>query len=308
MAPRQPPHALLAWTCCCIFAAAALAQDLTPRAYVITPTNSNAVNLTYTFSDGSVFIDPSVPVEGARGKINSPVFSYYRSFDFFGRSSNLVVALPYAFANFSGTVAGEQESLYRSGLADMRVRFSVNLLGGPAMPLKEFAKYHEKTILGASITAMLPTGQYDPARLVNPGLNRWAVKPELGFAKTRGRWTTDVYGGVWFYGANNRYFTGRSRQTQRPIGAVEAHLAYHWTPRLWTSVDGNFWFGGDTTINALPKNNRQSNSRLGVTAALPLTRHQTLKFSYSAGAYVTIGGDFRTLSASWQYSWIGKLF
>lgn len=304
---RHPPHALLAFSCYGLLTAA-LAQDLTPRAYIVTPTGSNVMNLTYSYSAGAVFIDPSVLVEGARGKINAPVASYYRSFDFFGRSSNVVVALPYALGNFSGTIAGEQEKIYRSGLADTRVRWAVNLYGGRAVSLKEIAHYREKTILGASLSLMIPTGQYDPARLVNPGLHRWAVKPELGFAKTRGHWSGDLYGGVWFYGANNRYFTGQSRMTERPIGAVEAHLTYNWKPRLWTSVDGNFWFGGATSVNANPRNDRQSNSRIGVTVAVPLNPHQSLKFSYSNGAYVTIGGDFRTISASWQYSWNGKLF
>jgi hypothetical protein len=294
--------------CFSVFAAIGLAQDLTPRAYIITPVGSNAVTLTYNFSAGNVLTDPSVPVEGARGKINLPVANYYRSFDFFGRSSNLVVGLPYAVAFLSGTVAGEQQSIYRSGLAQMFTRFSVNLYGGPAKKLHEFAKYREKTLLGASVTVMIPTGQYDPARLVNPGLNRWAVKPELGFAKTWNHWSLDVYGGVWFYGANDRYFPGHNRFTETPIGAVETHLTYNWKPRLWTSLDANFWAGGDTAINAIHKNDKQTNSRVGATAAIPITKHQSLKFAYSGGAYITIGGDFHTVSAAWQYSWFGKPF
>ena len=50
----------------------------------------------------------------------------------------------------------------------------------------------------------------------------------------------------------------------------------------------------------------QKNSRIGVTASLPLNRHQSLKVGYAQGAYVRFGGDYRIASAAWQYSWVGK--
>jgi hypothetical protein len=37
-----------------------------------------------------------------------------------------------------------------------------------------------------------------------------------------------------------------------------------------------------------------------------LTQHQSLKVSYSAGAIVRIGGNFRTLSVGYQYLWGGQ--
>jgi len=40
--------------------------------------------------------------------------------------------------------------------------------------------------------------------------------------------------------------------------------------------------------------------------AVPINARQSLKFSYSQGAYVTIGGAYRTYSAGWQYSWISQ--
>jgi hypothetical protein len=36
------------------------------------------------------------------------------------------------------------------------------------------------------------------------------------------------------------------------------------------------------------------------------SRHQSLKFSYSRGAFVTIGGAFQNISVAWQYSWLGR--
>jgi hypothetical protein len=52
----------------------------------------------------------------------------------------------------------------------------------------------------------------------------------------------------------------------------------------------------------------QSNSRLGLTASLPVSLHQSLKISYSDGLVVRFGGQFKTLSIGWQYGWFGLPF
>ena len=51
---------------------------------------------------------------------------------------------------------------------------------------------------------------------------------------------------------------------------------------------------------------QQSNSRLGGTVAIPVTKHQSLKFSYNNGTYIRFGGNYQSVSAAWQYSWLGK--
>ena len=58
----------------------ASAQDLSPRAYVITPLHSNAVTLTWSFYDGSIDYNGALPVSGATGTYSVPIFSYYHGF------------------------------------------------------------------------------------------------------------------------------------------------------------------------------------------------------------------------------------
>ena len=55
------------------------AQDLAPRAYVITPLHANAITLTYSFYDGSIDYG-ALPVSGATGTHSVPIFSYYHAF------------------------------------------------------------------------------------------------------------------------------------------------------------------------------------------------------------------------------------
>src|SRR5271169_1953186 len=79
-------------TACISFAAGAAqlaAQDLAPRAYIITPVHSNAVTITWSFFDGGVNFNGTVPISNATGTYYVSVLSYYHSLNFFGRSANV---------------------------------------------------------------------------------------------------------------------------------------------------------------------------------------------------------------------------
>jgi hypothetical protein len=79
------------------------------------------------------------------------------------------------------------------------------------MSINEFRYWRQKTVVGASLTAVVP------------GSNRWAVKPEIGLSQRWSRWILDAYGAVWFFTVKNHYYTGRLAQTELPMGAVEMH-------------------------------------------------------------------------------------
>jgi len=289
------------------------AQDLAPRAYVVTPVHSNAVTLTYSFFNGSLLFDGSAPISDATARINVPVLSLYHSLRFFGRSANITASLPYGVGNFEGKVNITETTVHRSGLQDAAFRFSVNLKGGPAMDAREMSKWRQKTLLGISLKVVAPTGQYDSTKLINYGANRWAFRPEIGLSRRWGHWLLDTYGGAWIFATNHEYFSrnayspGINVQTQSPIGAFEGHLSYDVKPRLWASLDGNFWFGGRTSINSVVNSQTlQRNSRIGGTVSFPVSKHQSLKVSYSRGTYIRFGGNYDNVSLAWQYSWLGK--
>jgi hypothetical protein len=282
------------------------AQDLTPRAYLITPTGSHAVTLSSSFSNGHVLVDPSVPLEDGSGTFQVAALGYYQSFNLLGRSSNITLVVPYARGNFQGTLQGVGLRAYRSGLAVGRIRMAVNLRGGRAMNLGEYLKWREKRLLGVSLTVTIPSGQYDPARVVNTSTHRWGFKPEAGFTRRWSHWVADWYMGAWFFTTNHEFFPGQSRRRQKPAAAVEGHLGYYARPRLWLSLDANFWAGNRSVVNGVEKQDQQRDSRIGGTLSIPITQGHAAKFSYSQGAYVTIGGAFRTVSVAWQYSWISS--
>jgi Putative MetA-pathway of phenol degradation len=129
------------------------------------------------------------------------------------------------------------------------------------MQLQQFAGWKQKILLGASLKVVAPTGQYDPTKLINWGIHRWAFRPELGYSERWGNWVLDGYAGVWFYTTNSAFYDipFPKPQTEAPIGSLEGHLSYDFKKlgglkklRGWASLDGNFWWGGIAVLNGIP--------------------------------------------------------
>lgn len=289
------------------------AQDLAPRAYIITPVHSNAVNLTYALFSGDLLFDGTVPITGATARVSVSIVSLSHSLRILGRSASFSASLPYGVGTFHGTVVGADTTAYRSGALDSSYRFSINLKGGPAMDVQEFRKWQQTTLIGVSFKMVAPSGQYDPTKLINYGANRWAFKPEVGLSRRWGHWVFDTYGAVWLFTTNsdffsrNQYSPGTNAQKQSPTVAFEEHLSYDVRPRLWASLDGNFWFGGRSSLNGVENpNTLQRNSRVGSTVSVPVSKHQSIKVSYNRGAYIIYGGNYQNVSVGWQYAWLGR--
>jgi hypothetical protein len=297
----------------CFLSMLSWAQDLAPRAYLITPVHSNAVTLTYAFFSGDLLLDGALPIEDATARASVANFSFSHALRVLGRSASFSASLPYGIGNFRGTVAGAETTAYRSGMLDSSYRFSINLKGGPAMDVQEFRKWQQKTVVGVSFKLVAPSGQYDPTNLINFGANRWAFKPEAGLSRRWGHWVVDTYGAVWFFTTNHDFFSqnqfspGTNTQQQKPTFAFEGHLSYDVKPRLWASLDGNFWVGGRISLNGVDNpNTLQRNSRIGSTVSFPVSKHQSVKLSYNRGAYIIYGGNYQNVSIGWQYSWLGR--
>ena len=282
-------------------------QDLDPRAYARIPVRLTVVVAGFGYSDGGVVTDATLPVQDMNAKIGAPSLAVVRSFGLLGRTAQVSAALPYAWGEASATVAGVPQSTTRSGLGDMRLRFSWLLLGAPAATLGEIAKAPRKTILGVSLGITAPTGQYFPEKLINLGTSRWAFKTELALSQPVGkRWLIDFYSGIWLFTKNDTYYPGSSVRTQNPLGAFQGHISYNIRPLMWVAFDCTFYTGGNSSIDGVDMDDRQSNSRIGATLVLPVGKRHSIKFAYSQGAIIRSGADFTTISAGWQTTFFGK--
>ncbi|HET9712328.1 MAG TPA: transporter, partial [Pyrinomonadaceae bacterium] len=265
-----------------VLANTAAGQEMEPRAYSPAPSGTQFVLLSYGHQSGDVLLDASLPLKDVSIKLNAVSFGYGRTFNFVGRQANVAVLLPYIWGTAQGTVFEDQINVRRSGGGDLRVRFSTLLKGGEALAPKEFAQRKPATIIGASVSIVIPTGQYDPARLVNPGSNRWAFKPEIGVSKPSGRWTFEVMGGTWLFTANNS-FLGNSRRAQKPMASFQGAVIYTLRPRMWVSANATFYRGGSTVLNDSANEDRQRNARIGATFSFPLNQQQSLKIAWAKG-------------------------
>jgi hypothetical protein len=280
------------------------AQDLVPGLYTPAPVGVNVLTLAAAFNTGDLSFDPSLPVTDGHARIGAAFVGLGRTLNVAGRYANVGVGLPILRGRTQGLVSGQFQEAFRSGVGDLTLRFAANLYGAPAMRLPQFAKYRQSTIVGLGLTVAAPIGQYDSARYINLGANRWSFRPELGVSRTRGRWTFEADLGVVFFTDNANYVNGATRD-QSPIGSLQGHLIYTIRPGYWFAADGNFWRGGRISTNGGPYTQEQQNSRIGVTWAVPFRRHQ-LRVSYSFGAYTTIGGDFQSVGASYSYAWAAR--
>ena len=284
-------------------------QDLDPRAYVRVPIKSTTMITGFAYSHGGVVTDETLPVKNIKANVQSVSVGVAHAFSLFGLSSQALVAMPYSWAQVSGDVDQQASRITRSGFGDMRLRLSVLFHGAPAATLAEMRKTPTgKTILGASLNVVVPTGQFFSNKLINLGTNRWSFRPELALSQRVGkRWTLDVYGGVWLFTNNTSFYPGTSLRKQDPMSTFQTHFSYNFNPQIWVAFDATFYTGGASTVNGVYNDDRQSNARLGITAVVPTGQLSSLKFSASKGAIVRAGQNFSTYSIGWQHSWIPGL-
>jgi hypothetical protein len=281
-----------------------LAQDLEPRAYTASPVGLNFLVVGGGRLSGDVIFDTTIPVTDVHASANTVNVGAGRTFSFFGRTALAVASFPYAWATASGSVGETGGSISRSGLADPRMKLSVNLVGGRAVTVRDFAKVERPTIVGVSVVVVPPLGQYDPNKLINLGSNRWSFKPEAGVSRLAGKWTFDGYAGVWLFTANRKYFTSSRVRTQEPVVTIQGHTSYSFKPRLWAAFDATWYSGGQTAVDGNDQGNIKSSMRIGATMSVPLSLRQSVKVAYGRGATTRVGANFTTISAAWQLSWV----
>jgi hypothetical protein len=280
----------------------ATAQDLDPRRYTNIPVGQNFLALAFVYSEGDVNFSSSIPLSDAKIRIDGPALAYLRTFAIAGKSASVDVLLPYACVAGSAVLDGERASRDVCGLGDTALRVSYNFFGAPAAELRDFVRQKKTTVVGASVQVGMPTGQYDSDKLLNIGANRWYIKPEIGVTVPWNKWSFEFSAGVRLF-TDNSEFVGDANVAQDPLYNIQSHLIYDLSPRQWVSMDGNYFFGGDTSVDGVPSESRQNNSRLGLTWTLALNSKHLLKFHAHTGVIGRISNDSDNFTVAWSYRW-----
>jgi hypothetical protein len=268
-------------------------QELTPRFYWPAPIGTKVAVAGYSYLLGDIFMDPSIPIYGVETRLHMGFFAYMQSFSLLERTASVLVELPYTWGITKGTVVNTAAEIKLSGFNDLGITLAMNLLGAPSMSPADFQYMRDnpRTILGTSLKVFLPTGQYFSDKLVNVGANRWAFKPEFGaLIPLIPKLLLEVEAGVWFFTRDKEFMMGTRKQ--EPIISGELHLVKRFKPGLWASLESNFFWGGQQKIGENQLVDRQRNSRIGATFALPVHRRHSFKLGYSFNIITEYGTDF----------------
>jgi len=277
------------------------AQELTPRFYWPAPNGTKVGVVGYAYASGDVLFDPSIPLYGVDSEVNIALLAYLQTFSLWGRTTNVLVELPYQSSTTQGYIGDTPAQGDTFGFGDLGVTLAVNLLGAPTMTPADFQALRAKPhpILGASVKLIAPTGQYNADRLLNVGGNRWAVKTELGTViPLERKWLLELQAGAWFVGDDDEFIAGEREQD--PVFLFQVHLVHRFRPGFWASFDANYYTGGRQTIGGNELVDVQRNSRVGGTVVFPFARRYALKFGFAAGVFAEFGSDFDQYLVSFQ--------
>jgi hypothetical protein len=291
-----------ALACGVLRAVALSAQELEPGTYQAAPVGVNVLYAGYGFSTGNVLFDAALPIQGASAKVHAVSFGFLRTLDLFGRFAKVDAQIPASWGRFEGEVEGEFRTRTPRGLADPRVRLSINLAGSPALDLPAFAKYRQRTIVGTSLQVVMPLGQYDRTRFINLGANRWAFRPEAAVSHARGRWIFEVGVGAWLF-TDNADYVGGTTLSQAPFYFAKGSAIYTLRRNLWFSASYGRGSGGETHIDDLARHDVQRNDRIGATLSFPAGRSGALRVLATSGLTTRLGTDFDSIGIGYQHSW-----
>jgi hypothetical protein len=284
----------------------ARAQDIEPRAYSNAPVGVNFLVASYGYTQGGLPSDPSLPVTNLNLNTSNAVLGYARALGLWGKSGMFQVVVPYMWLSGSADLAGKTVPRVVNGFADPLLRLSINLYGAPALRLREFADYKQDWIVGAGVWVSAPLGQYDGSRVVNIGVNRWVIRPEVGVSKAAGQWTFEITARASLYADNKDFFGGQTR-SQRPLYSSQGHAIYSFPKGIWASLDATYFSGGQSTLDGIRSDDLQRNWRVGSTLALPVDMHNSIKLYASRGVSARTGNNFDLVGVAWQYRWGGGL-
>lgn len=277
------------------------AQDLEPRAINNLPVGTNFILGSYAYSSGNILLDPALPIDGLDANLNSFLFAYVRSINFFGMSGKVDAVIPYVYGDWDGTVIGLPDRFSQDGFGDLRVRLSFNFLNSPAMSVEEYGNYSESSVSGFSLQVILPTGKYNSKEITNLGSNRYAFKPQWGYSKKIDKWNFETYMSVWLFTTNTDYFNG-NKLGQKPLYTFKFHLIRDLPKNMWVSANLGYGIGGRSVVNDEPRDSRISAMRFGLHFALPIKQH-ALKLGFVSGIRFEKGSDFDAVTLTYQYRW-----
>lgn len=278
-------------------------QDVEPRRWTPLPVGTSILGVGYAKTTGNIALDPLLLLENGRADVDTLVVSYSRFFALGRKLGRFDAIVPVQHANWNGLLDGAPASVTREGIADPVFRLSINLKGAPVAGVVQSPRgattKRVNTVVGAAIAVGVPLGDYLDDKLLNLGQNRYLIRPQIGIVHTRGRWSYELTGSAFFSTDNDSFFGGKKRE-QDPTFAVQTHVIRVFQPGLWASVSAAYGWGGENTVDAVPKGDSRRDVLVAASMGFPVARNQGVKFAYIATRKNTdTGSNLDTFAISW---------
>ena len=281
-----------------------LAQDLEPRRWTPLPPGTTILGVGVGHTSGNLNFDPVLEIEDADHKRDFLILNYTHFFTFAEKQLRFDARLPFHHAKWDGLLRGEPAKVQRTGLADPRFRLSINLYGALSPRSKESnaSKKPKNTVVGAAIAVEVPWGENHEDKLLNLGTNRYIIRPQIGVVHTRGPWSYELTGSVFFFTDNDDFFNGNTFE-QDPFYAIQTHIIRVFKPGVWGSLSAGYGEGSASTVNGIKKNDRRDGYIAALAFGLPVTANQGVKLSYiwsEINTHITTIAKTNTLVLAWS--------
>lgn len=279
-------------------------QDVEPRRWSSIPLGVNVIAAGYAFTSGDVFFDPVLGAEDVIYTGNGFVVGYVRPFRLGNKLARVDILLPLSFSRWEGLLDGIPASADRNGLADPRVRLSLNLTGPPPTGPKELQEYRAThpvfTTFGVSLAVTLPLGQYSNANLINLGGNRFVVRPQAGMVHYWGPWSYELTSSLVLFTKNNDFFNDGELK-QKALFAFQTHLIRQFEKRFWASLSAGYNQGASSIVNQQFNDDQRSNFVGAASVGASFAGNQGLKLAYVYSKTLKdVGSTTNTVLLAWS--------
>jgi len=280
------------------------AQDLEPRRWTPLPSGTTILGMGYGHISGEVGFDPVLEIEDVKVKRDFFVINYTQYFSLAGQLMRFDALVPFQKVLWDGLLSGKPDSALRNGMGDPRLRLSINLMdvATPASIKSDDPQKMIKTVVGTAIAVNVPWGEYDEEKLLNIGSNCYTIRPQIGVVHTRGPWSYELTGSIFYFTDNDNFYYG-NRLEQKPFYAAQAHIIRVFKPGVWGSLSAGYGRGGASKINSESIDDEREGLISGVSFGIPIVSNQGLNFSYiwtkTKTQVVTIS-QTNTFALSWS--------
>ncbi len=260
-----------------------------PRSFPLLPKDLNLFTVYAMSQKGNQLLDPGQTIPDAEFDVAIGILQYTRTFSVNDNLAAAFVAVP--FANIRGEVPlgapTGTVSAKDSGLGGIIIGGVIGLVGSPALSAQEFASYDPGLQIGLVGKLILPTGSYDPSRVISVGSNRLAAQLVLPITYNLGSsmgdpnlTTFEVLPSITVFGDNTDPSGGATVTGQKPLYSLESHVTRNLGGSTWVSFGGIYNSGGETSTNNLWADDARESFALGASISFAVNKSTAVKVSY----------------------------